>query len=526
MNGRSRRAGLLVPLFSFPSSSSWGIGDIGDVAPMTAWLEGAGQQVLQLLPLNEMAEGEQSPYSALSAMAIDPIYISVSAVPDFAALGGEASLAAADRERLDAVRRAPTVDYPAVRALKLGALASAFGRFHDEEWAPATARASALSAFVRDQSWWLDDYSLYRAIHVREGARPWSEWPDVLRRHDPDALARKRRDLSRQMLFFQYLQWQADRQWQEARAAAHRRGVALFGDLPFMVNGDSADVWARQHQFDLDLSIGAPPDAFSATGQDWGVPVCRWDVMAQDGFTWLRERARRGADLFDGYRVDHVVGFYRTYARPRDGSQPLFTPASEPDQLWLGETVLGLLASPGVEIIAEDLGTVPDFVRASLARLNLPGFRVLRWEREWDVEGRPFRDPRAYPARSVAASGTHDTEPMVVWWERASVEEREKLSELPLVTSGAELLTAPYEPTVRDTLLEALIASGSALALSVIQDVFGWRDRINEPATITDRNWTFRLPWLCDRLDDESTARERQMRLREWSQRYQRAIKN
>ena len=519
-----RRAGVLVPLFSFPSSSSWGIGDIGDVKSMAAWLEGAGQRVLQLLPLNEMADDEQSPYSALSAMAIDPIYISIGAVPDFAAIGGAAWLGA-DLDRLEAARRATSVDYPAVRRLKIGALTAAFARFHDEEWARGTPRSAALAEFVRDQSWWLDDYALYRAIHVREGRRPWPEWPDALRRRDPSVLARVRDELSRQVLFFQYLQWLADRQWREARAAARARGVALFGDLPFMVNGDSADVWARQRQFRFDVSVGAPPDAFSASGQDWGVPVCRWDVMAEDGFAWLRARARRSADLFDGYRVDHLVGFYRTYARPRDGSLPFFTPASEPDQIWLGETVLRLLAEPGVEIIAEDLGTVPDFVRASLLRMGVPGFRVLRWEREWDARGQPFRDPREYPEQSVAASGTHDTESMAVWWDQASAKERRQLSDLPSVarlSSSAGLLAASYGPDVRDRLLEALFASGSALLLTVIQDVFGWRDRINEPATIDDRNWTFRLPWPCDRLDEAPTARERQARLREWSERYDR----
>ena len=134
-------------------------------------------------------------------------------------------------------------------------------------------------------------------------------------------------------------------QWRQAREQAH--GVALFGDLPFMVDGDSADVWARQDQFRLDVSLGAPPDAFSATGQDWGMPVYRWDVIARDDFRWLRERARRSADLFDGYRVDHLVGFYRTYGRPRDGGEPFFTPADEPEQVALGERVLAVFREAG-----------------------------------------------------------------------------------------------------------------------------------------------------------------------------------
>src|SRR5262249_23743034 len=160
--------------------------------------------------------------------------------------------------------------------------------------------------------------------------RAWTDWPEALQRREPAAIAEARRELAGEILFYQYLQWIAAGQWADARRRAH--GVRLFGDLPFMVDGDSADVWARQHQFRLDVSPGGPADAFSAEGQNWGMPVYRWDVIANEDFRWLRERARRTADLFDGYRVDHVVGFYRTYGRPRDGGAPFFTPDDEPAQ--------------------------------------------------------------------------------------------------------------------------------------------------------------------------------------------------
>jgi 4-alpha-glucanotransferase len=520
-----RRAGVLIPLFSCPSTASWGIGDIGDVAPVTAWLAGAGQRVLQLLPLNEMARGGTSPYSATSAMAIDPIFIRVTAVPEFAAIGGEVSLPSADRECLDEVRRSSRVEYHPIRRLKDAVLEVAFERFSEEEWHRDTARARALRAFLASQAWWIDDYALFQAIHRREHDRPWTEWPEPLRRRDRDALERAREELSTGVLYHQYLQWLADSQWRDARAAAAANGVELFGDLPFMVDRDSADVWARQDEFHLDVSVGAPPDAFSATGQDWGMPAYRWDAAAADDFGWLRARARRTSDLYDGYRVDHLVGFYRTYVRPHDGREPFFTPAEEDRQLALGERVLTVLREPGVEIVAEDLGTVPDFVRASLMRLGVPGFRVFRWERYWHWEGQPFRDPFEYPEISVAASGTHDTEPMASWWEQAPPDERSKANDLPTIqwlTGGTGLTSGAYDSTIRDVLLEALFASRSDLLLTVVQDVFGWRDRINEPATITDRNWTFRLPWPCDRLSEVPEALERQSALRAWARRHDR----
>ncbi len=517
--GGRRRAGLVLPLFSCVSSRSWGIGDINDIPTAAAWLRSAGISVLQLLPANEMAPGQQSPYSAISAMAIDPIYVGVDRVEDFEQLGGEAGvLDPSERAALRRARARPRIDYPSVRTLKQRALRRCFDRFVDAEWARGSPRARALQQFMTDEAWWLDEYALFRAIHAQEGERPWTEWPSPLRDREPAAIERARTALERDVLFHAYLQWIAGEQWRAARAAAI--GVALYGDLPFTVDGDSADVWMRQDQFRLDVSVGVPADAFSETGQDWGMPMYRWDAIIRDDFGWFRNRARRSAELYDGYRVDHIVGFYRTYGRPRDGSEPFFVPESEPEQRALGEQLLAIFRGAGCEIIAEDLGTVPDFVRESLARLGVPGFRVFRWERRWDDEGQPFRDPEEYPRTSVAASGTHDTEPLVTWWEQAGADEQALVNQLPTVqrlTNGAGLLGADFVPTVRDALLEALYASASDLVLCPVPDLFGWRDRINEPATVHGENWSFRLPWPIDRLDAVPEAAERRQTMRRWS---------
>jgi 4-alpha-glucanotransferase len=521
----SRRAGILVPLFSIPSSRSWGIGEIGDIERMTAWLERAGQRLLQLLPINEMPPGERSPYSALSAMAIDPQFITIDGLEDFDAIGGEAALDSGQRGRLDAVRVSPQIDYATVRALKHQVLRRAFAHFRDTEWAGGTRRASAFRIYCEEQAWWLDDYALFRALHARHDERAWTDWPEPLRSRDALALDAARNELADDILFRQYLQWLAGDQWGVARDRAGR--VALFGDLPFMVSGDSADVWARQDEFRIDASVGVPPDAFSETGQDWGLPVYRWDVVRARNFDWLRYRARRNADLYDGYRVDHLVGFYRTYFRPHDGGAAEFTPPDVPSQTELGERVLEVFREPGSEIIAEDLGTVPDFVRESLTRLAVPGYKVLRWERHWHQEGQPFKDPTEYPSVAVATSGTHDTEPLAVWWETAPREEKRAVLAIPSVRDRLTpedrermadqpgLSRAMHEP-----LLECLYASGADILILPVQDVFGWRDRINQPATTGDGNWTWRLPWPCDRLGTEPGAIAVANQLQEWSKRY------
>ncbi len=200
-----RRAGVVVPLFSAPSTASWGVGDIGDIPALTAWLARCGLRVLQLLPLNEMAPGQHSPYSAISAMAIDPLFIAVPAVPDFAAIGGEGFFTSDDRRILAEVRSSARVRYVDVRRLKQRALEAAFARFFEVEWCHGTGRAGALKAFVEDQAWWLDDYALFRAVHTREKERPWTDWPEALRHRDSQALQDARHELSRDVLYQQVL---------------------------------------------------------------------------------------------------------------------------------------------------------------------------------------------------------------------------------------------------------------------------------------------------------------------------------
>jgi 4-alpha-glucanotransferase len=539
-SSRGRRAGVLLPLFSARSSRSWGIGEIGDVGVFASWLRDAGLRTWLMLPINEMSAGQHSPYSAMTAMAIDPIYISVPDVDDYAALGGDRVLDATLRDEIEAVRSAPRIEWDRVRALKMHALRLSFTRFDRDEWSAQTPRAQAFQTWVVSQAWWVEDYALFRALHTYHGERPWWEWEEGNRTHRPDAIVQARQALVREVRFAQYLQWVADEQWRVARREAG--DVMLLGDLPFMVSADSADVWARQHAFDLTASIGVPPDAFSASGQDWGLPVYRWDVIADEDYEWIHQRARRYADLYGGFRVDHLVGFYRTYAIPLDGSPRYFVPDTLRAQLQQGETIMGMFGSVGARVFAEDLGTVPDEVRESLARLKLPGYRVLRWEREWHKPGMPFRDPLAFPPISVATTGTHDTDTLAAWWDTADDVERAAVLAMPWFVSlrSARAVSAaqpgsspilvdegfavgsPFSDEMRDAFLELLFASGSEDVVVPLQDVFGWRDRVNVPATVDDRNWTWTLPWPIDAMASHPECLERTRAIASWCARYRR----
>jgi 4-alpha-glucanotransferase len=519
---KGRRAGALVPLFSIPSSDSWGIGEIPDLPLFARWMHDAGLSVVQLLPVNEMGDGQTSPYSALSAMAIDPIYIALRDVPEFYAWGGEAALSDEELDQLEAVRTRATVDYRTVRAIKTRALRGSFDAFVDNDWTLGTGRAEAMRVYMQREGWWLHDYALFRALHVENEGRYWIDWEPGVRERQPDALAAARARLEREILYYTWLQMVADEQWERARDECDALGVAILGDFPFMVSGDSADVWSRQEEFRIDASVGVPPDAFSETGQDWGLPVYRWDVLEAHGYDWLEMRARRCAELYDGFRVDHLVGFYRTFVREQDGHTG-FVPAEQPAQLAQGERLMAIFRESGSAIIAEDLGVVPDFVRESLAAMAIPGMKVMRWEREWESEGQPFRDPATYPVVSVAISGTHDTETMAEWWDKSDASERCRVVELPALEEAAILPDEVYSGRLRDALLTALYHAGSDLLLMPLQDIFGWPDRINTPAVVSDGNWTWRLPWPVDRMRDESDAMERAEFLERLSRRARRS---
>ena len=489
----ARHAGVLVPLFSIPSRAGWGIGDIADLRHLGAWLAAGGFDRLMLLPLGTMPAGETSPYSAMSTMAIDPMYVAVHALGDFARAGGVASLSAEARAAIEAARRGARVRYVEVRRAKDEALAAAYEYFLAADGRRGSTRAADFGRYIARESWWLDDYARFVAVAEAEGTH-WRDWPAPLRDREPLALADVDRRFNHVIRREQYRQWIAESQWQDARRLFAGLGVEIIGDLPFGLGVNSPDVWARSGEFDLAVSVGVPPDAFSESGQDWRLPMYRWDAIAQADFEMLRRRGRRMAALYSGFRMDHLVGYFRTYGRPASG-EPFFIPAAQADQIAQGERAVAALRSGGAQVLAEDLGVVPDFVRDTMARLALPGCKVMRWERDWHAEGHPYVDPREYPACSMTVTGTHDLEPLAVWWSATGAGERDAIVRLPqFVESGVDAAT-PWSAAVRDRLLAAAYASASDDLFLPLQDVFGWPDRINTPATISPDNWTWKLPW-------------------------------
>lgn len=501
-----------MPLFSI-RNAGWGLGEIPDLPAFTTWSSAAGFSIVQLLPVGEVCGGETSPYAASSAFALDPIYLGLDACEDFRLAGGRESLSPEERAELEAVTASPTVLWHRIRALKTRAAGRAFTRFLRDEWQTQTERAKQLARFREAHAAWIEDYALFAVLHDRF-QRSWLDWPEGLRDRVPAAMSDAREEHRVAILGKAWMQWQLDLQWHAARAEAAAHGVELMGDLPFVIATDSADVWSRRDSFKPEMRVGTPPDAFSAEGQDWGLPLYDWEALERSGFQWMKARAERAGDLYSLYRVDHVIGLYRTYYRAPGQKEGRFVPEEEAHQIRLGEAVLKILADAG-EVVAEDLGMVPPFLRPSLTAMGIPGYKVLRWEKDdvpasTEAEAGPaivYRDPAAYPELSVATSGTHDVETNAEWYDALPTEEREALAAVP----GLEALAGRerFDEVVRDALLRVLYASPSEIVAVPFQDALGARERINVPGTVVPTNWTYRMPAPVAALRDDRATLQR-----------------
>lgn len=491
-----RSLGLLVPVFSLRSDRSWGIGELADLADFAAVAKDAGSTFVMTLPLLEPSPGLTSPYSAGSFFALDPLYVAVEEVEEMQ----EVALSAAETEERDRLRASPIVRHDRIRTLKDAVLRRCFAAFRAKD--ASSARAKDHARFVQEHAQWLGDYALFRALKHRLPVS-WKTWPEGVRTRHAPSLEQARGELADEVAFRTYLQFLVFRQVEAARARARQAGVGLVGDEPFLVAEDSADVWSHQGSYRHDATVGAPPDAFSADGQEWGLPPYRWEKHAAEGYALFARRGAHAARIYDALRIDHVVGLYRTYHRPLDKTPHYFWPKDQPDQLAQGEAVLRAFAAGGVSLIAEDLGVIPDFVRRSLEKLAVPGLKVLRWEQE---QGR-FRDPATYPELSVATTGTHDTESSWQWWEELGEWERRAFAALPGATAFAERKL--WDEDVWETMLRLVIGSKSRTALLPLSDVLSLRRRVNTPNTMGPENWSWRVPWTNAAMRSDAIVKGR-----------------
>lgn len=308
-----RVAGTVLPLFSLRSAHGWGIGDFGDIRLAADWLALTGQKILQLLPVNDTTvcggNEDSYPYNCVSVFALNPIYADMSVLPSLASDKRNAYYRK-ESEKLNAMS---VVKYSQVYRLKITYLRELFDEVGSE-----VLSSEGYRTFEKEQEQWLKPYSIFRFLSTRLHCNIW-DWKDYPY-YDNTTWERVQAEYSdavREVQFYSYVQYLLFTQLNEAHLYANSKGVALKGDIPIGVAPNGVDVWCDREQFNLQVSAGAPPDMFSADGQNWGFPTYNWKAMAADGYAWWRRRLQYMSKFFDAYRIDHVLGFFRIWEIPR-----------------------------------------------------------------------------------------------------------------------------------------------------------------------------------------------------------------
>jgi 4-alpha-glucanotransferase len=458
--------------------SPFGIGDLGPAAyRFVDFLAHSGQSYWQVLPLSPtMPVHCNSPYASTSAFAGNTLLIS----PELLVQDG--LLTPEDIQSAPPLPESP-VDYPAVHNFKRPLWERAYARFK------ATGPHTAYESFCTEEAWWLDGFALFTAIRNQYGGWAWSDWPEELRDRQPDALRAIQDQLSTQVDVEKFLQYLYFKQWAAIRRYCNEKDVQIIGDIPIYVNDDSSDVWMHPELFKLDerkkpsVVAGVPPDYFSKTGQRWGNPIYRWDLLRKTGYEWWVKRIEASLRLTDFVRVDHFRGFVGYWE----------VPASETTAIngrWEGAPGIDFFRHlsrrfPYLPIIAEDLGVITPDVSEVMSLFEFPGMKVLLFAFGPDMAHNPYI-PHNLPTNCVAYTGTHDNNTAKGWFKHeASPDDRQRLFRY----LGREI----SEEQVPWELIRLLMVSAANTVILPLQDVLGLGAdaRMNTPAT-KECNWAWR----------------------------------
>ena len=470
-----RSSGLLLHISSLPSYG--GIGDLGPAAYAFAdFLAAAKQRLWQVLPLNPTGYGN-SPYGALSAFAGNPLLISLELLADRGWI---------DQEGLEGLPgRTGNVNFEEVTAKKLPLLEEAarnFLRTHSaEEWA-------SYEGFCRANGTWLETWAQFTVLRRLFDYKPWTDWPDEFKRRNPQALERLSAEHGEELATARALQFAFDRQWSALRQYCAARDIRFIGDVAIFVSFDSADVWTHPELFELTSELapvrvaGVPPDYFSATGQRWGNPLYRWDVLEQSGFAWWVDRIRRARFLYDLIRLDHFRGFEAYWAIPAHEETAV-------NGTWVKAPGAALFSRLGQELgelpfIAEDLGLITKEVDHLRDQFHLPGMRVLQFG--FSDRGAHLHLPHRYIPNSVAYTGTHDNDTTRGWWEHGASDAERAAVRAYIEADGDEVVWP---------LIRAAATSVAESCLYPVQDIleFSSDARMNIPSR-PEGNWSWRCP--------------------------------
>lgn len=489
--------GICLPLFSLHSAASGGIGEFPDLILLISWCHSLGLDVVQLLPLNDTGI-DSSPYSALSAFALNPLHLGFTALPYFK----DDPALMMMLKKVQKETASQRIDYA-----KLIPLRESLLQVYYKIWGEALLQSNDYQAFHEKHREWLTGYALFKALKIKHHWQCWQDWPTEQQNPTLHMWEQLQEALKKEIDYHCVVQYLCYQQMEQVKKYADSLRVLIKGDIPILVNRESADVWHHRNLFNMDFTAGAPPDQFSEEGQNWGFPIYNWENMEIQGYRWWRQRLEYSSNFYHLYRIDHVVGFFRIWAIPAGhlATEGEFHPQDE--CLWIpqGEKLMRMLLSASPLLpIGEDLGIVPPEVRRCLHQMGICGTKVMRWERNWNGD-QQYIDPRHYSPLSMTTVSTHDSETLTQWWQNQTQE-----ADLYAAANGWEYVQ-PLPVEQRSAILRASHLSGSLFHINLLQEYLqafpelSWDDpddeRINIPGLVSDINWSYRFrPSLEDMI--------------------------
>lgn len=500
--------GICLPLFSLHSEQSCGIGEFFDLLPLIEWIKKIGFDIIQLLPLNDTGL-DSSPYNAISAFALNPIHLSLHALPDAHKVPEwEEKIA-----HLKQLNTTPRIHYSVVRESKHFLLKEYFQAVFSE-----ISSSDKYKAFLQEHEWVLP-FALFKALKEAHEWKSWEEWPTHEKSPSQPGFEDLLNEHQESVNLHAFIQFLCYQQMEDVKKAAEQAGVFIKGDIPILISRDSADVWSQRHNFLLYLAAGAPPDMYAKEGQYWGFPLYDWSELEKQNYAWWRKRLQIAAHLYHLYRIDHVVGFFRIWGIPLNQSakEGCFVPPEEDRWIPHGRKIMEMmLHTAPILPIGEDLGTVPPSVRVCLGEMGICGTKMMRWERRWEEDG-GFIPSSQYQPESMTTVSTHDSDTIQLWWRHFPKEAK----------LFSEFKGWDYKPFLskerHQEILQDSHRSGSLFHINLLQEYLALfpelvspnpnDERINIPGKMLDTNWTYRFTPSVEEIVNHTSLAETMSRL-------------
>ncbi|MEO8726343.1 MAG: 4-alpha-glucanotransferase [Acidobacteriaceae bacterium] len=480
-----RASGILLHPTSLPSRG--GIGDFGPAAyKFVEWLAAANQTLWQVLPLNPTGMGN-SPYSATSAFAGNPLLISLEILADQGWISKDRLI------RLPLPRGRS--DFGWAYQAKLPLLREAAQNFLN-----GAENKDGFYRFCLENAWWLEDFVQFDLLRRRHNGAAWTTWEDALKRRNPKALEAFSRECRTELDVDRALQYAFWQQWKALHEKCHGHGIKIMGDIAIFVNFDSADVWAHPEIFQLDQNLnptavsGVPPDFFSATGQRWGNPLYNWQALRARKYEWWVQRMRWATQACDYIRLDHFRGYEAYWQIPAKDETAINGKWMEGPKGALFDQLASALGD--LPFIAEDLGLITEGVTALREHYGMPGMRILQFG--WSDKGAHIYLPHRFEKNTVVYTGTHDNNTTLGWWKGCTSEKEKQM---------VRCYLRPADDGVVWAFIRAALTSVADLAIFPMQDVLelDTEARMNTPSA-PEGNWSWRYteeqlkPELADKL--------------------------